>query len=501
MSGERETRVKSVAIIGAGAAGAVTAAALKAENYYERIQVYERRESPGGTWLYDGDPRPLPPIRPGKLPNEGVDPPLKVPSQLPQTTPPNQQHRYDQTPVYSSLTTNVPDIAMAFSDTRFAYGPFAPHYVPRQYIQNYFSQNKTDSLLVLNTTLEDLSRIPPAEKGGLERWKLTLRKYDALRHVDIWWEEEFDAVILATGHYSVPYVPYVPGLAEYVDTFPGRVVHSKNYRAPLLYADKKVLIIGNSASGHDVTAELVSTAQLPVYQSRRSASRWDGDSPPPGIAWKPVIKEFQLDGRIVFEDGTHLDDVDTVIYCTGYLPSFPYWNTQANGRPLYDYKAGRLLKGYWHTFFQDFQTLAVVGFPRTLTFRSFEYQAIALARLWSGRNTLPLPPVEEQEKWERERVEKIEREGGKFHDIPWDEGETLGWIDGLFRIAGLGTLKGEGRVPPAIGEDVIWALEHLRKYPEPGKGEGDKKDGEGREVEADGWVVLGRKKKDSLAFI
>lgn len=31
--------------------GAITAVAFKAENYYERIRVFERRESPGGTWL------------------------------------------------------------------------------------------------------------------------------------------------------------------------------------------------------------------------------------------------------------------------------------------------------------------------------------------------------------------------------------------------------------------------------------------------------------------
>jgi cation diffusion facilitator CzcD-associated flavoprotein CzcO len=163
------------------------------------------------------------------------------------------------------------------------------------------------------------------------------------------------------------------------------------------------LVIGNSASGHDVTAELVSTAHLPVYQSRRSASRWDGDTPPEGIAWKPIIKSFLPSGRIVFEDGTYLDDIDTVIYCTGYLPSYPFWNEKVNGRPLWDYQKNRILKGYHHTFFQDFKTLAIVGLPRTLTFRSFEYQAIALARLWSGRNSVGLPPVEEQIRWEEDR--------------------------------------------------------------------------------------------------
>lgn len=114
-----------------------------------------------------------------------------------------------------SNRTNVPDIAMCYSDSRFPYGPFVPHYVPRQYIETYFSGHKTDSDLVLNTTVEDLSRILtlPQVKQQDERfcrWKLTLRKFDAVRKVDVWWEEEFDAVILANGHYSVPYVRNPP---------------------------------------------------------------------------------------------------------------------------------------------------------------------------------------------------------------------------------------------------------------------------------------------------
>lgn len=95
---------------------------------------------------------------------------------------------------------------MCFSDARFAYGPFAPHYVPRQYIENYVTHHKVDEYLVLNTTVEDLAELPPREPRGPNRWKVVLRKYDRARHIDIWWEEEFDAVVLANGHYAVPFV-------------------------------------------------------------------------------------------------------------------------------------------------------------------------------------------------------------------------------------------------------------------------------------------------------
>ncbi|TKW57271.1 Thiol-specific monooxygenase [Colletotrichum tanaceti] len=435
---------------------AVTAAAFKAENYFERIQVFERRESAGGTWIYDPNPAELPPLQPGSLPPD-VDPAVEIPpGELPQIKPHSQRERYIQTPIYRSLT-------------------------------------------------------------------LTLRKFDAARNVDIWWQEVFDAVVLANGHYSVPYVPHVKGLDEYIKKFPGRVVHSKTYRTPEPFTGKKIVTIGNSASGHDVTEELVKTARTPVFQSRRSKSRWDADEPPPGIEWKPIIKEYHLDGRIVFEDGSHLEDVDHVIYCTGYKPSYPFWNSEANGgRALYDYKEGKLIKTFWHTFFQDFQTLGIVGMPRVLTFRSFEYQAIALARVFSGRHSVALPPVEQQERWERERAELVRKDGRKFHDIAWETGETFEWLNWLFRVAGLPTLRGKGRTPPELSEELIWAVEHVRKYAEPGTPiDGDESPAKKKQKEAevagtgfygDGhehraeeqkgkWLLAQRPKKDLLGFI
>ncbi|KAG5657756.1 hypothetical protein KAF25_007789 [Fusarium avenaceum] len=494
----RDREIKSVAIIGAGAAGAIAAAALKAEKYFDQIRVFERRETPGGTWIYDADPQ-IPPIQPGGLPAD-IDKPLAVPENVPAIVPPNEQERYAHTPVYYNLTTNVPDIAMSFSDSSFSYGPFVPHYVPRQYIENYFSTHKTDEYLSLGTTVEDLTQLPAASKNGLKTWKLTLRKYDRLRHVDVWWQEEFDAVILANGHYSVPWVPPVQGLEAYMEKFPGRVVHSKFYRSPWIYANKKILVIGNSASGHDIAVDLLQAVQLPLHQSRRSRGRLDGDGPPPGIEWETIIKEYRLDGTIAFEDGSELKDIDHIIYCTGYLPSYPFWNSKVNGRALFDYNKKKLINNYWHTFFYDIPNLAIIGMPRVLTFRSFEYQAIAIARLFSGRNNIPLPPIEEQQKWERTREKTRRQEGKKFHEIEWETGETFRWLDGFFQIAGLGTLSGDGRIPPALSKDIVWAIENIRKYPDPEKGKhGDEDHKSGSKQ--DEWVLVDKTTKDLLSFI
>lgn len=163
--------------------------------------------------IYDADPKPPIDILPGLLPGD-VDPPLSIPTTLPTTTLPSQQERYEKTPIYDSLTTNVPDVAMSFSDVGFGDGPFVKHDVPCRYLQQYVVKHDLDEFLVLNTTVEDVSRISGSVKG-MERWRLMLRRFDKGRGVDEWWEEEFDAVVFGNGHYSIPFVGFLPLLWFY----------------------------------------------------------------------------------------------------------------------------------------------------------------------------------------------------------------------------------------------------------------------------------------------
>ncbi|CAK1359446.1 unnamed protein product [Cercospora beticola] len=480
------TMVRKVAVIGAGASGAATAAALHAEDGFDTIKVFERRETAGGTWIYDADPDDIP-ITPGALPPE-IDQPISPPQQFPAITAPSTQNRFEKTPIYEELTTNVPDVAMSFSDMPFAYGPFVPHHIPRQYIENYFSWHQLDKLLHTRTTVENVLAI------ANDRWKLTLRKHDAARRVDEWREEEFDAVVIANGHYAVPFVPYVPGLDDWLSRFPGRVQHSKTYRSPRVYENQRVLVIGNSASGYDVAHQLVASKLLrgPLYVSRRSRGRWDGREPPDGMLWKPVITEFRKDGTIVFEDSSTLEDIDRVIYCTGYQASYPFWDKR-NGTPIFDYKNQRLVNNYQHTFVRGRPTLALVGFPRVLTFRSFEYQAIAIARFWSGHNAFSMPSNAEQKKWEENRIELTRREHRRFHQIDWDDGETMEWFEWLYRFAGLPHIEGHGKHPPILNSQTRWAIEHIRKYPEHG--------GDQEAIGMQGLEIASERKKDSLWFV
>ncbi|KAI1049690.1 hypothetical protein LB505_011874 [Fusarium chuoi] len=112
--------IKSVAVVGAGAAGR------------ESLRPYSRVRTERNTWgylvrieklgskdfrlnntrIYDADPI-VAPIQPGGLPAD-IDKPLAIPDNLPTTTPPNQQERYAHTPIYQNLTQVTYSIIQIF---------------------------------------------------------------------------------------------------------------------------------------------------------------------------------------------------------------------------------------------------------------------------------------------------------------------------------------------------------------------------------------------------
>lgn len=99
----------------------------------------------------------------------------------------------------------------------------------RQYVRDLVNRKGYQDFVEYNTTVELV------EKDG-EEWRLVLRK-SGEKH-DYWWEERFDAVTVANGHFSVPYVPSIRGLEEFAELHPGSVEHSKVYRGREKYRGK-----------------------------------------------------------------------------------------------------------------------------------------------------------------------------------------------------------------------------------------------------------------------
>ena len=70
--------------------------------------------------------------------------------------------------------------------------------------------------------------------------------------------QQFDVVVVCNGHYSEPRTPELPGAAA----FRGTLMHSHNYRSARPFAGRRVLVVGASASGHDISREIAEEAEV-----------------------------------------------------------------------------------------------------------------------------------------------------------------------------------------------------------------------------------------------
>lgn len=107
--------------------------------------------------------------------------------------------------------------------------PFRKWDVVRKYVESLVERRGYGDLVSYNTTVERV------EKVGTE-WKVMLRKDG--KKSDYWWVEWFDAVVVASGHFWVPYIPPIEGLEAFEKARPGSVLHSKHFRGRDTFADK-----------------------------------------------------------------------------------------------------------------------------------------------------------------------------------------------------------------------------------------------------------------------
>lgn len=97
----------------------------------------------------------------------------------------------------------------------------------------------------------------------------------------------YPCVILATGKFSNPVIPPLPGL----DSFEGRLLHANAFRNPDDFAGLRVLVAGAGPSGVDIAVALTDTAALPVLLAIRHdiliARRYPFGLP--DSAWKFIL--------------------------------------------------------------------------------------------------------------------------------------------------------------------------------------------------------------------
>jgi hypothetical protein len=282
--------------------------------------------------------------------------------------------------VYPYLETNVVTEAMSFSQEPIPEGasqlsiakhgsetPFRHHSIIRKYVESLVHRNDYEKLVSYNTTVE------LAEKVDGE-WRLVLRREGDVRKGDEWWEERFDALIVAGGLFNVPYIPRITGLDDLERSRPGSVKHSKMFRGRDAYRGKRVVIVGASVSAADIAYDLVGAAKGPVYAVvlGHKANGYFGDVAfqHPSITSKPSMSHITTtngERTVHFIDGTSVGDVDEILFGTGYSSSLPFL-------PHVEVRNNRVPGLYQQVLYQQDPTLLFVGAVGAgLTFKVFEW--------------------------------------------------------------------------------------------------------------------------------
>ena len=205
---------KRLAIIGGGLAGMISARVARSSNRYSKIRVFEKASFIGGNW--------------------------------------NPQQSTGETGVYRDLKTNLPTILMG--DPTFPWSndwrteSFPHHSEFRNYFQMYWNHMDEET----RRSFRFESPVENVFEDDAGQYHVVTSNSET---------DEFDQIIVATGHFDRPFVP-PPFQKIYEERRDKTVFHSKNwdeYRDRLDGRD--VVLIGMGPSGVDLAGFLSKSAR------------------------------------------------------------------------------------------------------------------------------------------------------------------------------------------------------------------------------------------------
>jgi cation diffusion facilitator CzcD-associated flavoprotein CzcO len=390
----RSTELKAC-IIGAGCSGFTTAKRLK--DHGIAFDCFEISDDVGGNWYF-------------KNPN-GLS------------------------ACYQSLHIDTSKWRLAFEDYPVPadWPDFPSHSQLVQYFRDYVDHFDLRRSITFNT------RVESATRGGDGRWTVTLSDGRSL---------DYDVLFVCNGHHWDPRIPDYPG------AFSGAAFHAHAYSDPFDPVDmrgKNIVVVGMGNSAMDIASELAQRPiaktlwvaarrgvwVLPKYMDGKVADKavlppWmprklgralarakikktignmeDYGLPKPDhepleahpsvsgefltragcgdIKFKPNIKSLE-GGKVRFEDDS-VEDVDVIVFATGYKISFPFFSDPAlvpdaeNRLPLFK----RMMN-------PDIPNLFYMGLAQPLpTLVNFAEQQAKLAAADLAGHYAPPPPAE-----------------------------------------------------------------------------------------------------------
>ncbi|XP_053726656.1 flavin-containing monooxygenase 5-like [Synchiropus splendidus] len=351
----------------------------------------------------------------------------------------------DRASIYHSVIINTSKEMMCFSD--YPIPAHFPNFMHNSLIMDYFRMYADHFQLIkhirFNTKVLQVKQRSDFSRSG--QWDVEIESQNGKKEKHI-----FDAVMICTGHHCQPNLPLqdFPG----IDTFTGKYFHSRDYKTPEQWRNKKVVVIGIGNSGGDLAVELSRVTKQLYLSTRRGAwilnrvgdngvpldlnfnrvlnfarlwlpfgvfchlaekrlnQRFDhglynlkpshrvfsqhptvNDELPNRVLSgtvqvKPNIRRFQ-GSNVEFDDGTVVEDVDLVVFATGYKFSFPF--LASNVVSVANNKASL----YKYVFPPELEksTLAIIGLVQPLgaIMPISEIQARWATRVFKGCKKLP----------------------------------------------------------------------------------------------------------------
>jgi thioredoxin reductase len=417
---------QKVCVIGAGSSGIASCQVLNARGI--DFDCFEKGSEVGGNWRYEND-------------NE-------------------------LSSAYRSLHINTSRGLMAYKTYPMPddYPDYPNHFQIARYFDDYVDHFALREKIRFRT--EVLSVVPVDGE-----WEVTVSERDGGRE-----SRRYRAVLVANGHHWDPRwpEPAFPGS----DRFEGEQIHVHHYREPETLTGKRVLVLGIGNSATDIAVEASRIAEKTLLAMRRGAyvmpkylngkptdeaasklltlmplpvqrfvlgrmlGLTAGDMtsyglPKPDhklleahptvsaellsrlghgdIVVKPNLDRFAGGRTVRFADGSE-EEIDLVVYCTGYRITFPFFEENLvsaadNRLPLYRRVASAEHPGLY--FIGLIQPLGAI-MPLA------EAQAEWVADLLGGRGTLPPPAEMRAEIAEAEKKMKKRYVASKRHTIQVD---------------------------------------------------------------------------------
>lgn len=404
-----------MAVIGAGAAGLISARKLLLKGY--NPTVFEESDHVGGIW--------------------------------------ETGSKTSESPIYKLLETNVPKQCMVFEDDEYpeSFKTFLTQKDVIKYLRSFCSKRELDKVIKFRHQVTHVCKDQELNKWMVKTKVLggpTNGKVDET-------EWEFDAVFICSGLFRRPAPWKVEGHAN-LEKNGIHVEHSSDYRVPhqSRYVDRNLIVIGAGPSGTDIALQLCDTAKK-VYLSHSMGKSMVPVNRPDNLEEIGRIGRVDANGEIELLDGQIVKEVTCIVACNGYVLDYDFLECEREVCEISEdgYTMFGLLK---HSVSINDPTLVFIGIPiKAIPFPAFEYQAtFAVAVL--ERRLIGRQRFAELVENEAREMEAFKREALRHGAHNWWKKWHVDTAKGFELIEDLAELSGSESYPASVAELTMFCV-------------------------------------------